>query len=103
MSGLCVQGRDGKIVLSRSKFAEVETGLHERAERDAKHLRLPAGHVDDEMYSTFVLFRERAWSAVDDQVKSDIGIDADQLDSTQRRRLLWSYAIAFCKAQREAL
>jgi hypothetical protein len=97
MRGLCVTGRDGQIVLSRAKYREVGTGLIERAALDVKGFSLPSiepNDIDAAMFTIGVF----AVTAIDDQIKNDIGIDADQADESQMRSLFFVYVEAFARA-----
>jgi hypothetical protein len=100
MSGLCVTGRDGKIVLSRAKYREIGTGIIEAASKDARSevfLDAPASAEFVDLDSTLGAVALFASEAVDDQLKQDAGIDIDQADASQVRSLVWHYVEAFAR------
>jgi hypothetical protein len=97
MRGLCVQGRDGKIVLNRAKYSEVGTGLIERAASDAKGFSGPASTEPRDVDEALEIIGIFAVTALDDQLKNDVGIDADQADVQQARSLFFAYVEAFAR------
>jgi hypothetical protein len=101
MRGLCVKNFNGKLVLSRPKYREVETGLAERALSDARTNNLLVSPRFPDVEEGFSILATFAVEAVDDQLKSDLGIDSDEVDEVQVKRLVYAYTAAFARQSME--